>query len=130
MGSHAGLIAKLEQSPKGSRELSDAVLVAVRPNLWGWLICPQLGDVLEGKSLRKPTADMPDPTRDLQDAVDLVPSKWGWSIEDTGGGLVYLKKKIPGEHGHLILAEIDGGRRSPPIGMCIAILKAMETGDG
>ena len=118
MGSHAALIARLEKSEEGSRALSKGVLRALGYRITadgkGWMA--EDGSRISQKS---------DPSRNLQDAVDLVPSKWGWSIEDTGGGLVYLKKKIPGEHGHLILAEIDGGRRSPPLGMCIAVLKAV-----
>ena len=119
MGSHAALIAELESAQEGSRALSDEVLLALGwkreqvslspPGLHSWKM-PD-GTWAEG---------LPDPTRDLQDIVDLVPERWGWSISDTGSGLIYQKDKIPGEYGHPILADIDGGR-PPPIGMCIAI---------
>jgi hypothetical protein len=118
---NAALITRLSEAKEGSRELSDEVLLAL-----GYKLVRENDGLQLNKDGRIFSIRL-DPTCNLQDTVNLVPSKWGWSIEDTGVGLIYLKKKIPGEHGHLILGEIDGGRRSPPIGMCIAILKAMET---
>ena len=123
---NAPLISRLVEAKEGSRELSDKVLRAVgfsedrdRNGNYYW-----------SHGARKYYyEERPDPTRSLDDAVDLVPEKWGWSIEGTGGGLIYRKEKIRGEHGHPILAEIDGGR-PPPIGMCILLLKAMETEGG
>lgn len=129
---NAALIARLK-AEGGSRALSDRVLLAL-----GWKT--GLGTHVDRDKWHPPPDSLhlgvgiwrPDPTRDLQAAVALVPSKWGWSIEGTGGGLIYRKEKVEGEHGHPILAETDGGR-PPPIGMCILILNAMETesaGDG
>ena len=134
MGSHAALIAELvtelEQANEGDRELSDQVLRALGwklkqlslspPGMHGW-------QAPDGKW----PGDPPDPTRSLDDAVDLVPEGMGWSIEDTGYGLIYRKAKIEGEAGHPILAETNGyGGIAPSIGICILILKAVEAGDG
>lgn len=126
MGSHTALIEKLEQAQEGSRDLDAKFHLAMGkisfiPEDFGHADC----------HICEAWEDMPHYTTNLQAAVDLVPEGWGWSIEDTGYGLIYRKEKIEGEAGHPIIAETNGhGGITPSIGICILILKAVEAGDG
>ncbi len=114
MGSHAALIAELEQAQEGSWQLSDEVLLAL-----GWKI---------GKPRRAwaPNRDfyfgnqIPDPTRNLQDAVDLVPEGHPWTLDSIG--IV--------EMGTTTGKPVEGIAATRAIAMCIAILRTMEVRDG
>ena len=114
MGSHAALIARLVETKEGTRELSDEVLVAL-----GWRI---------GKPRRAwaPNRDfyfddqVPDPTRNLQDIVDLVPEGHPWTLDSIG--IV--------EMGTTTGKPVEGIAATRALAMCIAILKAVEAGDG
>ena len=112
MGSHAALIARLEKAKEGNRELSDQVLLA-------------LG--LTGKDgLRRKDWDARgkaylytrryDPTRNLQDAVDLVPEGRWWSVGSSQTGFVVcLDNRTDSEYG-----------KTPALAFCVAILRAVE----
>ena len=119
---NAALIAKLESAKEGSRELSDEVLMAL-----GWQRRPiQITGVYEWY---RTGGDhyigvvRPDPSRNLQDAVDLIPGKAHWAASYPVGEaeLVY-----GGPNGRLVTADAA----TAPLAMCIAILKAVEAGDG
>lgn len=119
------LLQALTKGP-GSRELSDRVLLS-----WGWgyrnggwsdphgeFVCHQ-----DAYALR------PDPTRNLQHAVDGVPEGWFWTVgfENVGdaehyiGLVAYVWKPKMTEH-------LESSRASTPaLALCIAIEKALST---
>ncbi len=123
MGSHAALIKRLEEAKEGSRELSDEVLVAL-----GWRI---------GKPRRAwaPNRDfyfddqVPDPSRNLQDAVDLVPEGWAG-----GGRLVgeppYAMELLNTNEDESGFVNSSANTPAPALALCIAILRTMEVRDG
>jgi len=111
---NAALIAKLEKAEEGSRALSDAMLTAC--DAWERTA---VGEIF------------PDPTRNLQDAVDLVPERWGWLVEvwqraESWAQIVQRPKNSVKPSGIFEGAEA----KSPALALSIAILKAVEAGDG
>lgn len=113
---NAALVAKLEQAQEGSRELSDEVLVALRQLSESYKLMP----------------DCPAPTRDLQDAVDLVPEGLYWSIGwHTSNGNLLAKTVLwppgpwPGPN-----EGWRGQHQELAISFSIALLKAVEARDG
>ncbi len=101
---NAALIAELESAQEGSPALDVAVYAAL------------------GHDLLVP---IPCCTTDLQAAVGLVPEEmtwgvgWDWEIVGPWAYVGPANQTRMGRYG-----------RSPALAMCIAILKAMETGDG
>ena len=113
------LIAKLSDATEGSREMSDAVLLATgwTRRKFGALNCWAHPDGSECFN-----RDRPDPTRDLTAAVSLIPEGWGWRIQNYGGdkiGLAALMK--PGTH----IADYEQGA-TPELALTIAALRARE----
>lgn len=131
---NAALIAKLESAKEGSRALSDEVLEALgykvmrEWNGWRWL---------------KPGGNRVqtfDPTRNLQDAVDLVPEGTSWSVEferensfphlegrgwtETTRYMGVLENRVEPQFPY----EEFGA--TPALALVIAILKAVEAKDG
>ena len=107
------LIARLEEAPHGTRELSDEVLVACD--------CSQ----------DKGRGFFPDPTRNLQDGVDLVPEGWLWRLDGTNP--TYPEADLWGPNWRTEREQeyISCGAATPALALVIAILKAMESaGDG
>ncbi|KKK62212.1 hypothetical protein LCGC14_3006570, partial [marine sediment metagenome] len=119
MGSNAVLIAELEQAKEGSRALSDRVLLALGYSLktrtLEWYT--PAGVVIGHNS---DWSRRPDPSRNLQCAVDLVPEGHPWTLDSIG--IV--------EMGTTTGKPVEGIAATRAIAMCIAILKAMEAGDG
>ena len=121
MGSHAALISELEAAKEGSRALSDEVLTAC--DAWERTA---VGEIF------------PDPTGNLQDAVDLVPEGWGGCrvIEErTGRGRAFIGPAGAAPSGQAWAGyEVKNGEpiniATPALALSIAILKAMETADG
>lgn len=109
------LIAALEAGP-GSRELSDRVLVAVgyrKTSCYGWTR-PD-GSWPENPSL--------DPSRNLQDAVDVVPAFMGWDIEKENESEFMAGVS----NGQPELGPLCNGWASAPtpaLALCIAILRS------
>ncbi len=141
MGSHAALIAELvtelEQANEGDRELSDVVLRALG---WKWETrhYEMDGVKLSREVILKPdgniwdwkTRPRPDPTRNLQCAVDLVPEGWRvYSIQQNHHGDLRWYAGIDEVYksGNVNSGVINGG---PALALVIAILKAVEAKDG
>ena len=98
VGSHAALIAELEQAKEGSPKLDVAVYAALDHDL----IVP-----------------IPKCTRSLDAAVDLVPESMKWGVD-------CLEAWV----GQGDDEDSWGHAKTPAISLCIAVLKAMEPGDG
>lgn len=114
---NADLITALERGP-GSRELSDQVLLAQ-----GFELDYVLIDILTFRSPNKllgwqPGSKRPDPTRNLQDAVDLVPAGWGWGKNVHEGRMYVLRTD------DILFA---GEQDDPRLSLCIALLRAAQT---
>ena len=117
------LIAALESAERGSRELSDEVLLAFgyRERTW------------EGESVRGLCGpderfygwwrDRPSPTRSVDDALALVPERW-------------YARKIAQWPRHWEVALIKGGKlatsgaATPALALCAAALRTMDKGEG
>lgn len=130
---NVALISKLEKAKEGSRAMSDGVLLVLgwtqsKPD--HWKIGELAWKIPQGEWAGQP----PDPTRDLQDAVDLVPE--GWIVAD-------LRQRInpPVWHWYCALSYLtakfesfdirpDTEAPTPALALSIAILKALEAGDG
>ena len=114
------LIKDLETAPSGSRELSDRVLLACgwrrqRPmeGAVSWVWFRPDGEKHNGKS--------PDPTRNLQDAVDwVVPEGVEWRVQ------MALGTKSQPEIGFAIVGECGRTGSTPALALCIAALRAKE----
>ncbi len=181
MGSHAALISELEAAEEGSRKLSDEVLLAL-----GWRIGEPRRAWAPNREFHF-SDQIPDPSRNLQDGVNLVPERVSASATKHGNGRgaaelwqyvsqkyvlhairldvkctmkIGRRKPIECRKGELLVfkdrkplkvmsdAEYaraktrecnlppetvphqNIGAASPALALCIALLKAMETGDG
>ncbi len=119
MGSHAALIAKLEEAKEGSRELD----YTIRMVLAGY-------EPVSADAARRADEDGADPaphyTTNLQDAVDLVPEGWVWHVWGVDDGMpnAEVRKTIS----HTPQYGLSGC--NPALSLCIAILKALEARDG
>jgi len=123
---NAALIARLVEAKEGSRALSDEVLVA-------------LGMTGKG-TLRRKDWDATgkthiyvgryDPTGNLQDAVDLVPTGYGYVVSD--GDWSTARASVAWKNTSVAFAspKFDVRAPTPALALSIAILKAMEAGDG
>ncbi len=117
----APLISRLVEAKEGSRALSDEVLEALGYKMfqdwngWGW-IAPD--GTKHSPGLRF------DPTRSLDDAVELVPEGWFWSVSDIGEAWIgtHLGPNQP--------IKYEGKGATPALALVMAILKAMETEGG
>ena len=112
MGSHAALIAELESAQEGSRVLSDKVGLAL-----GYTLL-----FIDASTSTEANENVghPDPTRNLQDAVDLVPEGHPWTLDSIG--IV--------EMGTTTGKPVEGIAATRAIAMCIAILRAVEAEGG
>ena len=125
---NTALIAKLEKAPEGSRALSDEVLLAL-----GWTQYRMPNWKAGRLAWKKPDGrgagpEAADPTRNLQDVVDLVPEGWFWRVG------VYSNRRPSA-----IITKADGvpptkwsyapDAATPTLALCIAILRAMEAAD-
>lgn len=129
MGSHAALIAKLEAG-EASRALSDEVLVAM-----GWTTHTGWNDEInwvspDGNEHGNDADSRPDPAHNLQDALDLVTIFHAY-IDMT------IEPEMEGcDRVCLAIIRIDADTRfsgtstTPALALCVANLKALETGDG
>ncbi len=122
---NAPLISRLVEAKEGTRELSDEVL-----KVFGWntIEAGPRGPATT-KWLRPDNTgfveNRPDPTRNLQDAVALVPEGWNITIEIASfQNAAWLNKA-----GESVKSDY-GTNRAPALSLCIAILKAMETEGG
>lgn len=115
----ADLITDLERGP-GSRELSDQVLMALgavtREYYEGfktpWFYYDKKGHMIyEDKR--------PDPTRNLQDAVNLVPNDLHLECYADGDFWVYACEGHPVGYG--------SNNEQDACGLCIALLRAAQT---
>jgi len=128
------LIAALEAGP-GSRELSDRVLVAL-----GWRECAEDAPGYPDGTLtiwRRPDSSIcrtarPDCSRNLQDAVDLVPDGMFGSVQfgcerlpATDTNVAELCGLKDGRYGPLCEAEAP----TPALALCIAILRSIPAPD-
>ena len=123
----------LKAASKGTRPLSDAVLLAM-----GWerskyekeLFCPPLNHPARGKF--KPGVLIwqpgPDPTRSLDDVVAMVPGGWGWSLGcNFDRGQMY-SSIIRGPH-DTTRPEGQSGvgfSNTPALALCIALLATKD----
>ncbi|MDJ0513107.1 MAG: hypothetical protein QNJ62_06655 [Methyloceanibacter sp.] len=121
------LIEDLRAAPEGSRQLSDRVLLAC-----GWT-----KDSLDdwwAPNQKYGGPNRPDPTRNLQDAVDwVVPEGWrvdslsqSWNGEWWDCALTEIGEPAWDYDGSLI-AETDKGVSTPALALCIASLEARES---
>jgi len=116
------LLTQLETAQEGSRELSDAMLEEL-----GWRQDHDADPTWYERTLwRKPDGSLhlepdPDPTRNLQDAVDLVPDGWGWQIQDEGFAIIFHPdNRIDGEGDQHCQAA------TPCLALCAAIVRAKK----
>ncbi len=134
MGSHAALIAKVESAQEGSREL-DAHICCAMSTEDGPFFNPFLGEDgswyvqagIGGWQMKH--GDFPHYTTDLQDAVDLVPEGWNWEIMRW----VQSAGKVVGDASvakDMDSTPFEGKAWSPALALCVAILRAVEAGDG
>ncbi len=124
---NAALLAELEQAKEGSRALSDKVLTAL-----GWKT--GIGTHADFTKFHAPdgsppSRDRPDPSRNLQDIVDLVPEGLGWSL---GPGLTKRHLAIVAKPEWFFdsskgMSMDPCEADSPALSLCIAILRAMES---
>lgn len=132
------LLKRLEEAEAGSRELSDAVLLAC-----GWTfyqggvqmaITGAGGGLVDvwtppnptGESPRLYSGDRPSPTQSLDDALGLVPEGWivgNLGQKDSMGWHCELKKGYQTSYSGV---EIGHNIKSPALALCIAVLKARE----
>ena len=108
------LLSRLEQAKEGTRELSDEVLLAL-----GW----RIGEPRRAWAPNREfyfSDQIPDPSRNLQDGVDLVPEGHPWTLDSIG--IV--------EMGTTTGKPVEGIAPTLALALVIAIIKAMETGDG
>ncbi len=127
MGSHAALVAKLESAKEGSGKLSCAVLVALGYKYhWRWnggrWIAP------DGSECR--IIPQPDPSHDLQDALNLVQLFHSY-IDMT------IEPEMEGcDRVCLAIIRVDADTRfsstaaTPALALSAANVKAAEAGDG
>jgi len=118
------LKTRLAQATKGSRELSDRVLVAM-----GWQIRTDYAND-EQPTYWWPDGIMyegfhhPDPTRSVDHVLALVPEGWhlshAWKNDEQAG--FNLTKQL-GIHANALAATL-------PLAGCIAILEAQEADNG
>jgi hypothetical protein len=122
---NTALIAEMEAAEKGSRELSDRVLLAL-----GYAFVPS-------KNVwRRPGDDMDyggwlDPSESIDDALAMLPEGWRWRLElcRDGAFLAHLFHPNPTRH-HIATGSGEGTKimRGPNLCCvaCAAILKAKE----
>ena len=124
------LIAKLEQSPEGSRELDVAIWHLVETG-WqrdesdpGWSFRP-VRDPNIGRTTVRDSVVAPSYTTSLDAALQLVPEGWGWLVEvwqreESWAQVVCRPKGSTKPSGIFEGAEA----KSPALALCIAALKA------
>lgn len=126
------LIARLESAGEGSRELSDAVLVAL-----GWVRSPDRDepgfvedDWIDPEGGRWWPA--PDPAVSLDDALALVDEGWQWLLR----GLGWYGQRPAAKLEFIVSDATDGMRTiwgkaaTPALALCAAILRAKGTDNG
>ena len=106
------LIARLEEATEGSRELSDECLLAVGfapvPDALTMWTYPN-GDYAV-------TAELPDPSQNVQDAIDwMVPEGCPWEMKSVG------MVEMGTERG-----PVEGIAATPALALCVASLKARQ----
>lgn len=125
------LMAQLEAAREGSRELSDQVLLAV-----GWFVDTM---TVQGCGVKEveiwccpdgagagsyETARRPNPTRNVQDAIDcVVPAKCSWEVREnkfTNEGHAWVYDPNDNE------LRTYGKSTVPALAFCIACLRAQE----
>ena len=131
MGSHAALIAELEEVKEGSWALSDEVLMAL-----GWTVEQLPANRVGVLGWKRPdgiwAGAPPRPTTNLQDTVDLVPEGRWWTTgshrlgpitdeHDSGPWAIVWNGIFPRGRGFAAI---------PALSLCIAILKAVEAEGG
>ncbi len=125
------LLSQLEAATEGSRKLSDEMLLAHgwRPYEVGRFMGPiYYWHGPNGESVSEERR--PDPSRNLQDAVSLVPEGSGWSVEvDIHEASARIA--VPFEdHGQRFISSDQTFRsdaKTPSLALCIAIIKAHES---
>lgn len=121
------LITKLESAQEGSRALSKGVF-----RLLGYRMMADGKGWMASNGLR--ISQKADPTRNLQDAVDLVPEGWLVSISQDINERWHcsLINRCADEDDLDNIYEEVRALHVPtaPLGICIAILKTMEAADG
>lgn len=119
------ILSQLERATEGSREISDGVLLVC-----GWKHrqsdFSEVWEAPDGKRYDyedspglkvRPFPDRPDPSRNLQDAVSLVPEGREWSV-------TYLWEGRCGATCGRYHADFKG--ETPALALCIAIIKASK----
>jgi len=106
------LIKRLEEAEAGSRELSDAVLLACGAMEYDWK---------SRKYSRRPS-----PTQSLDDALGLVPEGWEW---EAASFAKHNNEPRAGLWRNLYSNDIEciaSHGATPALALCIAVLKARE----
>ena len=116
---NAPLISRLEEAKEGSRELSNMILLALGWRERGGRARFLTHFAVSPDGAEIPWGDHPDPSRNLQAAVDLVPEGLPWDMESAG--IVEMGT----DNG-----PVEGIAATPALALCVAIIKAMEAGDG
>ena len=109
---NAALISELEASPEGTRALSDKMLTAC--DAWERTA---VGEIF------------PDPTRNLQDAVDLMPEGCGYVVSDGDWSTARASVGWKNTSVAFDAPKFDVRAATPALALVIALLKAMETAD-
>ena len=126
---NAALIAKLEQAQEGSRVLSEEVLLAL-----GWAIrvsdkSPHFVYWIKPGGGEFSSDNRPEPTQNLQDATGLLAPDFWWVVSGGAQKTTGAPDAHVGCRGRQIYSQ-NGKATTPALALSIAILKAVEAGDG
>ena len=118
------LIARLEASPEGSRELSDEALLAV-----GFRKAGTSGTWFSPDGTSFDWREWPDPTRSVDDAIKwMVPEGMDVGISIAGCGTEHEASAVDIEREDVEERIGNGTSRRLALAICIAALKAKEAG--
>jgi hypothetical protein len=129
---NTALIAELEAAEKGSRELSDRVLLAL-----GWVTFREYGFIWWGKNKRSsgPEDDRPSPSESLDDVLAMVPEGWQWTGSNRApkphAGRAYIHNRELhftglGAAPNPAYRGFEATAATPALALCIVILQAKE----
>lgn len=120
------LIAELEASTDGSRELDNAVFLATHPDQGTTSEEDEYWYAAHLDEDGGPWTLLPFYTTSLDAALTLVPDGWGWTINHDAIAAVYAPK-IEGDDDLADWGSAPNG--TPALALCIASLKARQVSE-
>ena len=117
------LISDLERATEGSRELSDRVLVALG---WKHISTKSIHWWINAAGIECAPPDRPNPTVNLQDAVEMVPSipganSHGYDAAPDCVEAYVSRNSVPNGHWTCL-----GEAATPALSLCIALILAAQ----